>query len=81
MHKERITTGIHGLDHNIDFLRAGENVIWQIDDIAEYIYVANRFVTSIARTHARIVYICFSGDQEIIDAQGLGNYGSNVQKY
>ena len=39
-----VSTGIGGLDEKIQGLRQGENVAWQIDDIADYIFVANKFV-------------------------------------
>ena len=41
-----VSTGIAGLDEKIQGLRQGENVAWQIDDIADYIFVANKFVMS-----------------------------------
>ncbi len=77
----RVSTGIPGLDEKIQGLHPGENVAWQIDSIADYIYVANRFVMSIARAGKRIVYIRFGSHEEIVDAQGLAHYGANVKKY
>lgn len=77
----RVSTGIAGLDNIIQGLRAGENVAWQIDSLADYMYVANRFVMSIARAGKRIVYIRFGSHEEIIDAEGLADYGANVKKY
>ena len=76
-----VSTGIAGLDEKIQGLRQGENVAWQIDDIADYIFVANKFVMSIARAGKRIVYIRFGSHDEIIDAEGLVKYGANVKKY
>jgi pyruvate,water dikinase len=77
----RVSTGISGLDEIIGGLRSGENVAWQIDSLADYMYVANRFVMSIARAGKRIVYIRFGSHEEIIDADGLAAYGANVKKY
>ncbi len=44
-------------------------------------YVATRFVTSVARTGHRIVYIRFGDHEEIMDADALAARGSNVKKY
>lgn len=76
-----VSTGIAGLDEKIQGLRSGENVAWQIDSIADYMFVANKFVMSIARAGKRIVYIRFGSHDEIIDADGLSNSGANVKKY
>ncbi len=77
----RISTGIGGLDEAIDFLRTGDTVIWQCESISDYMYVATRFVTGVARTGHRIVYIRFGDHEEIMDADALAARGSNVKKY
>lgn len=79
--RQRISTGIGGLDEAIDFLRPGDTVIWQCEHISDYMYVATRFVTSVARTGHRIVYIRFGDHEEIMDADALAARGSNVKKY
>lgn len=69
MDKERrISTGIDGLDQAIDFLRPGDTVVWQCEHISDYMYVATRFVTNIARQGKRIAYIRFADHEEIMDA-------------
>jgi len=77
----KVSTGIEGLDNIIDYLRLGDNVVWQIDNIADYVYVANKFVTRIAKSGKRIVYLRFASHDEIIDAEGLNDNGANVIKY
>lgn len=47
--ERRISTGIDGLDKTIDFLRPGDTVVWQCEHISDYMYVATRFVTNVAR--------------------------------
>ncbi len=78
---DKVSTGIDGLDRIIQYLRVGDNVAWQIDSLADYMYVANRFVMGIARAGKRIVYIRFGSHDEIVDAEGLKAYGANVKKY
>lgn len=82
MDKERrISTGIDGLDEAIDFLRPGDTVVWQCDHISDYMYVATRFVTNIARQGKRIAYIRFGDHEEIMDTAALCEGGANAQEY
>lgn len=78
---EHRSTGIEGLDKIIDYLRVGDNVAWQIDNIADYMYVANRFVMTVARDGRRIVYIRFGTHDEVVDAEALAASGANVKKH
>ena len=41
--KNQVSTGFTGLDQIIDALRIGDNVVWQIDEQADYQLVADRF--------------------------------------
>ena len=77
----RISTGLEGLDTAIDELRQGENVVWQINNLADYMYAANRFVMNIAREGKRIVYFRFGEHDEVVDAEGLSAGGANAKKY
>ena len=81
MNEQRISTGIDGLDRAIDHLRPGDTVIWQCEHIGDYMYVATRFVTNVARSGHRIVYIRFGDHEEIMDTEALAARGTNVQKY
>ncbi len=78
---DRVSTGLAGLDSAIGGLAPGENVVWQINDLADYIYVANRFVMHVARSGQRIVYFRFGGHQEIMDAEAMSAGGANTKKY
>ena len=77
----QVSTGIEALDRSIDFLRAGDTVTWQIEDIGDYVYVATRFVSTVALSGQRIVYLRFGDHEEVIDAAALQNRGANVKKY
>ncbi len=77
----QVGTGIEALDRSLDFLRAGDTVTWQIEDIGDYVYVATRFVSTVARSGQRIVYLRFGDHEEVIDAAALQGRGANVKKY
>ena len=77
----RVGTGIEVLNQSIDYLRSGDTVTWQIENIGDYVYVATKFVSNIARSGQRIVYLRFGDHEEVIDAVALQSRGANVKKY
>lgn len=79
--ERRISTGIDGLDKTIDFLRLGDTVTWQIENISDYAYVVTQFVSAVALTGQRIVYLRFGDHEEILDTKALERRGANVKKY
>ena len=81
MNEQYISTGIDGLDSSVDFLRFGETVIWQIDQIGDYMFIATKLMTKIARSGKRIVYIRFADHEAIMDTESLNATGANIKQY
>jgi Phosphoenolpyruvate synthase/pyruvate phosphate dikinase len=61
-----ISTGIAGLDNVITGLRAGDNVVWQIDDIKDYIVLVKPFARKAIEEHKRVVYVRFASHKELV---------------
>ena len=61
-----ISTGIKGLDNVITGLRAGDNVVWQIDDIQDYIDLVKPFVQHSLKEHKKVIYIRFASHKEVL---------------
>jgi len=61
-----ISTGIKGLDDIITGLRAGDNVVWQIDDIKDYIDLVTPFVHQALKDNKNVVYIRFASHKELL---------------
>lgn len=61
-----ISTGITGLDNVITGLRAGDNVVWQIDDIRDYTALTGPFVQQALKERKRVVYMRFASHRELI---------------
>ncbi|MDP8254098.1 MAG: PEP/pyruvate-binding domain-containing protein [Candidatus Kaelpia aquatica] len=61
-----ITTGIRGLDRIITGLKAGDNVVWQIDDVKDYMDILKPFVEKALEDNKRVVYIRFASHQELV---------------
>ncbi len=55
-----VSSGLRGLDEILQGLRKGDNVVWQVDDIRDYLHFTEPFVRQ-ARAEARkIIYIRFA---------------------
>ena len=62
----RISTGIEGLDQTLDYLRWGDTVTWQIENMGDYVFAVTQLVASVARTGQRIVYLRFADHMEVV---------------
>ncbi|MDP8297140.1 MAG: PEP/pyruvate-binding domain-containing protein [Candidatus Orphnella occulta] len=60
------STGIKGLDETLKGLRAGDNVVWQIDDIADYIDLVRPFVKQAQKEEKKVIYVRFASHKELL---------------
>ncbi|MFA5840050.1 MAG: PEP/pyruvate-binding domain-containing protein [Candidatus Margulisiibacteriota bacterium] len=58
--EEIVSTGLKGLDAVLQHLRLGDNVVWQVQDIAEYIHFIKPFVCQAKIDQRKIIYIRFA---------------------
>jgi len=61
-----ISTGIKGLDEVITGLRIGDNVVWQIDDLRDYVDLVKPFVAQALQENKKMVYVRFASHKEIL---------------
>jgi len=61
-----ISTGIAGLDSAITGLRLGDNVVWQIDDLNDYVNLVKPFVRQALKDKKKVIYLRFATHQELI---------------
>ncbi|MFC1806817.1 PEP/pyruvate-binding domain-containing protein [Candidatus Omnitrophota bacterium] len=61
-----ISTGIKGLDDVITGLRLGDNVVWQIDDIKDYIGLVEPFARQALKEKEKIIYVRFASHRELL---------------
>ncbi|MFH1061900.1 MAG: PEP/pyruvate-binding domain-containing protein [Candidatus Omnitrophota bacterium] len=61
-----ISTGIKGLDNVITGLKAGDNVVWQIDDVKDYIQLVKPFVDESLKQKKKVIYIRFALHVEVL---------------
>ncbi len=55
-----ITTGIKGLDKVLSGLRAGDNVVFQIDDIKDYANLVKPFTEKAIKEKKSLIYMRFA---------------------
>ncbi|MBN1794179.1 MAG: PEP/pyruvate-binding domain-containing protein [Candidatus Omnitrophica bacterium] len=70
-----ISTGIPGLDTVLTGLKLGDNVVWQIDDIQDYIDLVEPFAEQTLKENKRLVYMRFASHQEMLKPS------ENIQRY
>jgi hypothetical protein len=70
-----ISTGIKGLDSVITGLRAGDNVVWQIDNINDYIELVRPFVQQALTDNKKVIYMRFAAHKELLSPS------KNVKRY
>ena len=68
---DRVSTGLKGLDKIIDDLRAGDNVVWQVDEIDDYKGYVYPYVKEAKRNGRKVVYIRF-GNHPALFEKGNG---------
>lgn len=64
---DRVSTGLPGLDEVIDGLRLGDNVVWQVDSIADYRHFVLPYYRQAVADKRKIVYFRFAAHQPLID--------------
>ncbi|MCK9530723.1 MAG: PEP/pyruvate-binding domain-containing protein [Gammaproteobacteria bacterium] len=55
-----VSTGILGLDDVLDGLRIGDNVVWRVDDLGDYLRFVRPFVDAAQGQRREIVYLRWS---------------------
>ena len=70
MEDKRVSAGLSGLDQVIDMLRLGDNVVWQVQSIADYLQVVRPYIKQSKEDGRRLVYFRF-GNHEPLMADGV----------
>jgi len=75
-----ISTGIKGLDSVITGLRLGDNVVWQIDDMDDYINLVKPFVHQALKDKKKVIYMRFATHKELVKpSKQIKRYDLNAQ--
>lgn len=66
----KLSTGLTGLDTVIDYLREGDNVVWQVDSIADLRPFIDSYVERARQDGRKIVYVRFADHEPLVSADG-----------
>jgi hypothetical protein len=76
-----MSTGLDSLDGILDGLRIGDNVVWQVDDIADYRHYVTPYVEEAKKTGRRVVYMRFATHEPLINGDdGVKTYRLNAHR-
>lgn len=79
VNNDNISTGIPGLDRVLDYLRRGDNVVWQVAAIEDYQHFIEPFVTRALIEKRKVVYIRFAHHFPIVDETTVKTYRLDAQ--
>ncbi len=71
MSPEPLSTGLPALDRVLGGLRAGDNVVWQVDDVEDYAHLVAPFVARAVADGKRLVYFRFARHAPLVE-EGRG---------
>jgi len=66
---ERISSGVPGVDHVLDWIRLGDNVVWQVRSVDEYRVLAEPFARQALAEGRNTLYIRFAPHEPILKPQ------------
>lgn len=65
--QDRVCSGLKGFDQMIDHLRLGDNVVWQVDSVSDYMTVVEPYVTQALLDNRNIIYIRFGSHEALFE--------------
>jgi hypothetical protein len=61
-----VSSGIASFDAVIDYLRTGDNVVWQVSDLEDYRYFVQSFLAASLAEKRKIIYIRFADHAPLV---------------
>jgi len=78
---DKVSTGLKGFDQVIDYLRFGDNVVWQVDTLSGYKMMVSYFAENAKKENMSLIYIRFAKHEPVLDAgNGIKIYHINASK-
>lgn len=63
---EKVRSGIDRMDTALDYIRMGDNVVWQVSSLDEFRVFAGVFAAQAVRDGRNLIYIRFAGHEPIL---------------
>lgn len=58
---EPVLSGLPGLDHMLNNIRLGDNIVWQVSSMKEYLFFVEPYCRQAVKDGRRIIYMHFTG--------------------
>ncbi len=65
-HVAELTTGLSGLDQALKGILAGDNIVWQVDAVEDYMAVVGPYVEAGLRSGRKVVYFRFASHPPVM---------------
>ena len=80
INQKKVFSGYKGLDEALDYLRYGDNVVWQVSNVDEYQTFVKPFVSRAKHDKKNIVYFRFNIHRPLIkDTEGVRVYNIDIK--
>ena len=66
---EPVNSGLGGLDRILDFIRLGDNVVWQVGSLEEYLFFVKPYVKQSIADGRNLIYMHFTGHPMLVEPQ------------
>ena len=78
---DRVLSGIPGLDDLLDYIRMGDNVVWQVTDLEEFRNFMEPFVEQAIGDRRNLIYMRFADHEPLLSPrEGLKIFEFNPDK-
>ncbi|MBN1777015.1 MAG: phosphoenolpyruvate synthase [Clostridiales bacterium] len=74
---EKISSGIPSLDTLLDYIRIGDNVVFQVSSLQDYSVFVDEFVRQAKRDERRLIYMRFAQHPPLVSAEDAVTYTLN----
>ncbi|OGT32782.1 MAG: phosphoenolpyruvate synthase [Gammaproteobacteria bacterium RBG_16_51_14] len=64
---QRVATGYPGLDHILDGLRIGDNVVWNVNNLNNYKFFVTPFVQAALEHNRKVIYLRFAKHKPLLN--------------
>lgn len=69
---DKVCSGFPSMDDILDFIRLGDNVVWQVSDVEEFRFFAEPFARQAVRDGRNVIYIRFAQHAPVLkDLSGI----------
>ena len=70
----KLTTGLPGLDKVLKGIMPGDNIVWQVDEVADYAALVAPYAAAALRSRRRLIYFRFASHEQLIP----GEFGAEI---